>query len=332
MLNKYLNYNALNMRCIMDKHGKPIKLGINEAYICIEESNSYFLSNYGNIIHRQIDGSYAKTPRIYSIKVDGGCVEVKMDNKRYRIVDLVAKYFLCPRDHDMIFYIDGNYKNCYYQNLMLITTEEYQMICDDNIEYYKCGKKKIPIFNKPQFYYPVWIYNRKKLNRLHYDVLDRCKKFNVLCCESWDKKNVNGIKNFSSWVYKNAPLDFGFTPELDKDVGSCETIPIYSPETCNFIPAKLNKAFKNSKKRVREVDGKFAIYDSVKKDYSVDKYDTFYEAKRAALETKVEFLKSLKESHKSLITEDLYTKLDKYINYLKNEIQSITEDVEEIEN
>lgn len=144
--------------------------------------------------------------------------------------------------------IDGGSKRCF--NTIQIgnwTSElQYQQIKDGrikypfkrtvyNIGYFGNGKHKAKIKNEQIKSYKIW-----------QGILQRCydAKFqkkhptykNIVVCKKW-----HNYQNFAKWFEKNYREGY----ELDKDLLSEPDNKIYSPDTCIFIPKKLNSFLAN---------------------------------------------------------------------------------------
>lgn len=78
------------------------------------------------------------------------------------------------------------------------------------------------------------------------DMLRRCyygnnKNYNnVKVCEEW-----HNFQNFAEWYYDNYKEFKDEVTELDKDILSHKNNKIYSPQTCCFIPQRLNAFMTN---------------------------------------------------------------------------------------
>lgn len=87
--------------------------------------------------------------------------------------------------------------------------------------------------------------------RVYSDLPDYLSYREVVICESW-----HNFQNFAEWYYKVSKGDCSL--ELDKDLGSVGLVnPVYSPETCNLLHPKLNKAISKLPRRVTEERGLF---------------------------------------------------------------------------
>lgn len=85
-------------------------------------------------------------------------------------------------------------------------------------------------------FYSIW---SKMLQRCYSDKYkNRFKTYeNVSCCEEWLNYSV-----FEKWCYDNYYELEGERTELDKDI-LVKGNKIYSPETCIFVPRKINTCF-----------------------------------------------------------------------------------------
>lgn len=162
-----------------------------------------------------------------------------------------------------------------------------------------------------------------KRNRRAYDLwygmLERCKKLHAYrdcsVCEEWKT-----FSNFKKWHDENYIKGYA----LDKDLFS-NGEKVYSPNTCCYIPARLNSMLSFSKKSmnglpvgVRLLDTKSIKYTSSvlidgKMSY-LGTFDTKEEAFRAYKIKKEEVVKSEAESlyADNLITKRVYDRLMKF--------------------
>jgi hypothetical protein len=102
--------------------------------------------------------------------------------------------------------------------------------------YIGVGKYKVFENKRTTFYYDVWhgimqrIYSKK-----HNDRFPTYK--NVTVCEEW-----HNFQNFAAWYDENYYEVENEVMELDKDI-LIKGNKIYSPETCIFVPRRINVLF-----------------------------------------------------------------------------------------
>lgn len=139
-------------------------------------------------------------------------------------------------------------------------------------------------------------------------------------CEEWFN-----FQNFAEWCVKNYRDGW----ELDKDLLSNEKI--YSPNTCCFVPRKLNIQIRNN------FCGEGYIYNKINKNYRVNfyidgkmknigSYKTIKEAKMQYIKYKVIELYKILSEWKNIIDNHLWEKLkekiEDYIIKFKYNIES----------
>lgn len=61
---------------------------------------------------------------------------------------------------------------------------------------------------------------------------------NVVVCDEW-----KDFQDFAKWFHEDSNYHEGW--QLDKDILSPDGSPLYSPETCTFVPEEMNKALLN---------------------------------------------------------------------------------------
>ena len=165
-----------------------------------------------------------------------------------------------------------------------------------------------------------------------YHMLRRCydKKFQeknptYVSCEV--DKEWHNFQNFAEWYYDNYYEIEGERMHLDKDI-LVKHNKIYSPETCVFVPERINKLFvKKDKNRgdlpigvtLYKKSNKFKAdcntYDFLNKK-SVKEYLGLYNTKEDAFESYKEFkekyIKEVADYYKNLIPNKLYNALYNY--------------------
>lgn len=157
----------------------------------------------------------------------------------------------------------------------------------------KIGKVKL---------YPVWVtmLNRcysKKRKTLQPAYTD------CLCSEEWHNFQI-----FSEWCRCNLPRDEGIDYQLDKDI-LIKGNKIYSPATCCFVPARVNKLLEKSTSArgnlplgVRSVGSKYAAYASEnRQQIHLGMFNTQEDAFEAYRKEKLRIIKSVVSEYKDVL-------------------------------
>ena len=185
-----------------------------------------------------------------------------------------------------------------------------------DIGYYGEGKYKARKNNNEMtIQYRYWFnmiqrcYSEKELNRNKtYE--------NVTVCEEW-----HNFQNFAKWFDDNYYEVDGERMNLDKDI-LIKGNKIYSPETCVFVPQRINVIFtKRQNGRgslpigVRYMNKKFQARCNVKykneksKSVNLGTYDNVYEAFNEYKKFKEKYIKEVADEYKSKIPKKLYDAL-----------------------
>lgn len=136
----------------------------------------------------------------------------------------------------------------------------------------------------------------------------------VTVCEEWEC-----FQNFAEWFEQNWKPWMDNTWQLDKDI-LIKGNKVYSPETCAFIPSKINLIFTNCRNKnnlyptgVRKKKNRFisTIHINKKVKY-LGVFDTIEEAFNAYKVEKEKYIKEIAEEWKDQITDQTYQAL---INY-----------------
>lgn len=157
--------------------------------------------------------------------------------------------------------------------------------------------------------YSVWI------NMLERGYTDRFQKKHptykeCTICEEW-----HNLQNFGKWFDENYIEGF----ELDKDL-LIKGNKTYSPETCCFIPKRVNMLLINNKKirgnypvGVSKQRNKFSAHISIKnKLFHLGNYDTIEEAYTTYKKEKEKDIRNRAEEYKDIINIKAYNALMKY--------------------
>ena len=152
--------------------------------------------------------------------------------------------------------------------------------------------------------YDIWsglfvrCYSEKKLKR--------CRTYReVEVAEEW-----HNYKNFKRWHKENYYEIEGEKMCLDKDI-LAKGNKIYSPDTCIYVPEKINLLFKKvSIKRDLPsgvfLHGKTGKYKSIHRSQMLGIYDSIEEASRAYKEAKEQYIKQVADEYKDKIPKKLY--------------------------
>ena len=201
----------------------------------------------------------------------------------------------------------GNVKNPYHLSVY-------------GLGYIGQGKYKAYINNKSTIAYQYWkdmldrCYNPYSLNR-------RPCYIDCYVCELW-----HCFQNFAEWFYENYYEIPNEKMNLDKDI-LIKGNKIYSPETCIFVPQRINTLFiKNKEKRgcypigVRwhKRDKKFESNCSIldennkRKQIYLGRFNTSEEAFLPYKKFKENYIKQVADEYKEIIPNKLYEALYKY--------------------
>lgn len=132
----------------------------------------------------------------------------------------------------------------------------------------------------------------------------------VTVCEEW-----HNYSNFKKWFDENHYELEGEIVDLDKDI-LVEGNKVYSPETCVFVPKRINCLFRSHKKEnnlpkgVYFQDGRYRCQIRIKgKIKHLGYYNTIEEASNVYLKAQKEEIKRTAEEYKDKIPKNLYNRL-----------------------
>ena len=169
-----------------------------------------------------------------------------------------------------------------------------------------------------------------KVYSVWHDMLGRCynKKYQekkptyIGCtvCEEW-----HNFQNFAKWYEENYYEVNNEEMALDKDI-LIKGNKIYSPQTCIFVPKRINSLFINAKGRRGnypigvswiERDRVFRSYCSKyingkNKNIYLGSYHSIEEAFMAYKNFKEKYIKEVADEYKNLIPIELYKALNRY--------------------
>ena len=200
----------------------------------------------------------------------------------------------------------GKVKNPYYKSIF-------------DVGYFGQGKYKTSSNGKHTKAYKIWFSMLRRCYDPYFINRDKSLSYkDVFVCEEW-----HNFQNFAKWFYKNYYEVEGEIMHLDKDI-LCKGNKIYSPETCVFVPQRINSLFvKQQRKR-----GEYPIGVSPNKrdnclqvncntlekqeflgHFSLNKP---FQAFTAYKNFKENYIKQIADKYKDLIPKELYNALYKY--------------------
>lgn len=213
-----------------------------------------------------------------------------------------AKVHVCYNDFQ-----NGQVKNPYHPSIY-------------GFGYVGKGKYKVSEDGKNTKAYQIW---KDMLKRCYdpYYINKHLTYKDCFVCEEW-----HCFQNFSEWFYKNYYEIEEQRMELDKDI-LCKGNKIYSPNTCIFVPRRINLLFCKSD----AIRGKYPIgvswakannkfraqcqildKDGKKKRKGLGYYDASDEAFLAYKTFKENYIKQVADEYKDLIPIELYDVMYKY--------------------
>ena len=198
-------------------------------------------------------------------------------------------------------FLKGEVKNPYHPS-----------VC--GVGYLGQGKYKVSENGKHTKAYKYW---KNMLNRCYnpYELNKEPTYINCYVCEEW-----YNFQNFAKWYEENYYEIEGEKMCLDKDI-LVKNNKIYSPETCMFVPERINSLFiKQSRKRgkypigvcwrkdINKFQVKYSILDknNEKKRIHLGYYDTSKEAFLVYKKYKESYIKQVADEYKDLIPQKLY--------------------------
>ncbi len=224
-----------------------------ETFILIEGTKHYYISSEGRLANDTKGKIYIHKNTISKSvgKVHWKIFFEDYDGSTYS-KDLYADYLVATTflkkvpGKDRIYHIDGDNANSKYNNLIYVSNKEMNDLIT--------GKITVEDLNRIQEYIPFLNSNIVKARRLWNDMYTRCynrelhKRFpqykDCKICDYW----LEDKKNFYKWVEENYYMVGNEQMDLDKDI-LCKGNKVYSPETCIFVPHKINTLFINGKKK-----------------------------------------------------------------------------------
>ena len=169
--------------------------------------------------------------------------------------------------------------------------------------------------------YSIWI---RMLERCYSTANPRVKINDSNVCEEW-----LDFQNFADWCYKQEFFGFkdekGKTYHLDKDI-LVSGNRVYSPNTCCFVPNKINILFRRPKTKPLPEGVSFSksnnkLQSQIKignRTVSLGFYDNVEEAEMAYKNAKKVKFKNLAEVWKGKIPVEVYVRLTTYETEVSN--------------
>lgn len=174
-----------------------------------------------------------------------------------------------------------------------------------------------------------YIEKNKKIRARWRYIKERCSN-----CESYKKNTLSTYKNvtlcdewfifenFKDWYEKNEYMVEGEDCHIDKDI-LIKGNKVYSPNTCIFVPKRINSifAFKKTHSKLPSGVEKYIVNGIVKYKSRIykddkEKYLGIFETKEEAFEVykteKEKYIKEVADSYKGLIPEKLYNAMYEY--------------------
>lgn len=231
----------------------------------------------------------------------------EINHNTYGSIMTIIKY---KNNKDIIVQFENGYKTkvCYSDFKKGLVKNPYDKTVY-NIGYLGEGKYKTRENSKHTIQNKYWM---NMLNRCY------CKEYkikqptykNVICCNEW-----HNFQNFGKWFDENYYTINNERMALDKDI-LYKGNKIYSPNTCIFVPQRINSLFvKNNKDR-----GKYPIgvsYNKSRNKYFVQcsdkkksnflgRYETVEEAFNTYKHFKEQYIKQVADEYKDKIPKKLY--------------------------
>ena len=186
--------------------------------------------------------------------------------------------------------------------------------------FYNKGYMGVGKYNTKDMVYRYWHSMIKRV----YDPIEHNRYPNYIgcsVCEEW-----HDLQNFGKWYEDNYYEINGELMCLDKDILN-KGNKIYSPETCIFVPNRINVLFTNCKKArgkyplgvIKTKDGKYRARCSVyykeankSKNIGLGRFNTPEEAFYAYKEFKEQYIKEVADEYKDKIPKKLYDAMYNY--------------------
>lgn len=287
---------------LMPKHNGIRLKHKYETFVRIEGTTNFYVSTLGQVAAKKRNGKYRM---IYT--ATGKCKVGFNGERKYRAVfvdRLVVNAFLVKvPGRNCIWHKDRNQLNNDYRNLILVTKEDYILLMHRKIS--------IKDLDYVQYYYPIWAFNPRIQKQKYVDMISRCTKRHYgIVCRDW-KENPD---SFYRWMEQESYPDVGCNYEIDKDI-FFPMVGVYSPETCCFVPKKLNLLFEIPRNYIHKEKESYWFVPPGSSRGRVYK-PTEDEAKQEYFRLKTEFMKKRVEENKYTVTEKIYAAMMDYIKVL----------------
>ena len=282
------HYNGITLR-----DGKSDR---NEQFVKIEGTTRFYISTYGRIAVKNENGKFDMIERCERCNIEF------IGETRCRMVfidKIVANEFLIKvPGRNCVWHKDRNRYNNDYRNLIYVTKTDYIRLLLREVNFDQLGYI--------QYYYPIWAFNPRIQNQKYNDMVRRCntKKNYGVVCEEW----LHDKNTFFHWMEDSSYPDIGFNYEIDKDI----MVPgskLYSPETCCFVPKKINLLFETPNTNIKET-----VKDDCKKYYFVKPgttndikyYLTEEEARQEYIRYKANLIRGRAVKYRYAVTDEIY--------------------------
>ena len=171
----------------------------------------------------------------------------------------------------------------------------------------------LKILQKRQQYSSYATFNTEKMKRKLTDAIRRCydekwenheSYIGVTVCDEW----LNDEQAFFDWA-KNDYYEYPEPLELDKDLLSIDGQKQYSPDTCCFLPERINDMFREHPSESGEKGISIGTLKNGSIRYKIGKKPRYYSPQRSSFETleeaKIEYKKCRIQMLEKVITEEL---------------------------
>lgn len=203
-----------------------------------------------------------------------------------------------------------------YANFTKLNIKSKFAKCTYGIGYLGIGKYKASHNKKDTLVYKYWerMLERCYSMRFHENnpTYESCS-----VCEEW-----HNFQNFAKWFEENYYECNGEIMQLDKDI-LCKGNKVYSPDTCVFVPKRINTLFiKCDKVRgdypvgvnyYKKYDNFIARCNTLEKRVNLGYFDTPEEAFYIYREFKEKYIKKVADEYKDKIPLKLYNAMYEYI-------------------
>lgn len=182
-----------------------------------------------------------------------------------------------------------------------------------NIGYHGVGEYKVSINQKHTKQYNYWYDMLKRCYCQEY-IVEHATYAEKIVCDEW-----HNFQTFAKWFDDNYYEIEGDRIELDKDI-LFRGNNIYSPETCTFIPKRINTLFLkcdasrgNTPIGVDEKNGRFmARCNTFRNRVTLGSYSTAEEAFNSYKIFKEKYIKEVADLYRNVISKDIYEAMYRY--------------------